>query len=42
MLYNGLEDEARAVLERILDARSQWAAFGYIAAEADLARLRAP
>ena len=42
LLYNGLEDEARAVFERIVDARGQWASFGYIAAEADLARLRAP
>ena len=38
-LYNGLEDDAREVYEGILTARDQWAAFGYIAAEADLARL---
>jgi tetratricopeptide (TPR) repeat protein len=42
LLYNGLEDEARAVFERITSAKDQWASFGYIAAEADLARLRAP
>jgi hypothetical protein len=38
-LYNGRVEEARAVFEGILSARDQWAAFGYIAAEADLARL---
>jgi tetratricopeptide (TPR) repeat protein len=38
-LYNGRVEEARAVFEGILAARDQWAAFGYIAAEADLARL---
>ena len=35
--YNGRPDEAQALLERIV-AGSQWSAFGYIAAEADLAR----
>jgi len=40
-LYNGRTDEARAVFEEIVAAKSQWAAFGYIAAEADLARLGA-
>ncbi|MFH1765917.1 MAG: tetratricopeptide repeat protein [Gemmatimonadota bacterium] len=38
-LYNGHADEARAVYEGILSARDQWASFGYIAAEADLARM---
>lgn len=38
-LYNGRVEEARAVYEGILSARDQWASFGYIAAEADLARL---
>jgi tetratricopeptide (TPR) repeat protein len=37
-LYNGRPDEAYAVFQRIVDAEGQWAAFGYIAAEADLAR----
>jgi tetratricopeptide (TPR) repeat protein len=35
--YNGREDEASAVLTRVLEG-PQWAAFGYIAAEADGAR----
>jgi tetratricopeptide (TPR) repeat protein len=41
-LYNGRKDAALKLLESIVDgnARSQWAGFGYIAAEADLARLR--
>ena len=38
-LYNGREDRARTLFERILRG-SYWSAFGYIAAEADLARLR--
>jgi tetratricopeptide (TPR) repeat protein len=38
-LYSGRVDEARAVFEGILAARDQWAAFGFIAAEADLRRL---
>ena len=38
-LYNGRTEEARAVFEGLVAARDQWAAFGYIAAEADLARL---
>lgn len=37
-LYNGRTAEARAVFERIL-AMPQWAAFGYIAAEAEVARM---
>lgn len=38
-LYNGEPDRAREIFTDILDAGSQWAAFGYIAAEADLARM---
>ena len=38
-LYNGRRDEAERVFRRIL-AGGQWGAFGYIAAEAELARLR--
>ena len=36
-LYNGRQAEAEAVFRRILGS-GQWAAFGYIAAEAELAR----
>lgn len=41
-LYNGRREDARAILANIVDkyAATQWAGFGYIAAEADLARLR--
>jgi tetratricopeptide (TPR) repeat protein len=41
-LYNGRRDRAREVLSRIVEQNSatQWAGFGYIASEADLARLR--
>ncbi|MEJ2541495.1 MAG: hypothetical protein P8188_16270 [Gemmatimonadota bacterium] len=35
---NGRADEAVALMERVLTNRDQWAAFGYIASEADLAR----
>ena len=38
-LYNGREAEARALYERILQG-GQWAAFGYVAAEAEVARSR--
>jgi tetratricopeptide (TPR) repeat protein len=38
-LYNGRPAEARRVFDRILGT-TQWAAFGYIAAEADVARMR--
>lgn len=38
-LYNGREAEARAIFERILTG-PQWGAFGYLAAEAELARKR--
>ena len=37
--YNGRVDQAREIFERIVGARDQWASFGYIAAEADLARM---
>ena len=40
-LLNRREDVARALFERIMTGRSQWAAFGYIAAEAELARINA-
>ena len=41
-LYNGRTDAARTLLESIVEenAAAQWAGFGYIAAEADLARMR--
>ena len=38
-LYNGDEDGARGIFQGVVEARAQWAAFGYIAAEADLARM---
>jgi hypothetical protein len=38
-LVNGQADRARDVLKQVVDGR-QWAAFGYIAAEADLARMK--
>jgi dipeptidyl aminopeptidase/acylaminoacyl peptidase len=38
-LYNGRKDEARAVFERVV-ASPYWPAFGHVAAEADLARMR--
>ncbi len=38
-LYNGRTDEAVAALEQVLQT-GQWASFGYIAAEAELARMR--
>jgi tetratricopeptide (TPR) repeat protein len=38
-LYNGREAEAEAVFRRIMGG-GQWASFGYIAAEAELARMR--
>ena len=38
-LYNGRRDEARKILEEIVDGNvTQWASFGYAAAEAELAR----
>jgi tetratricopeptide (TPR) repeat protein len=41
-LYNGRTDRAKAILGEIVNQyeTSQWAGFGYIASEADLARLR--
>jgi tetratricopeptide (TPR) repeat protein len=41
-LYNGRQSAARDILTSIVEqhASTQWAGFGYIAAEADLARLR--
>jgi len=38
-LYNGAEDRAREIFTGIIEARNQWPAFGYLAAEADLARM---
>lgn len=38
-LYNGQTDKAVALFNRILEAKN-WSAFGYIAAEAELARLK--
>jgi dipeptidyl aminopeptidase/acylaminoacyl peptidase len=38
-LYNGRRDEARAVLARLV-AGPQWPAFGHVAAEAELARMK--
>lgn len=41
-LYNGRTEPARALFKRVVEeAPSQWAAFGYIAAEAELARTQA-
>ncbi|HEX4936518.1 MAG TPA: tetratricopeptide repeat protein, partial [Gemmatimonadaceae bacterium] len=39
-LYNGRRAEARELFERMVKARGQWASFGYVAAEAELARMR--
>ena len=38
-LYNGDTTRAKEILEQVLDGTS-WAAFGYIAAEADMKRLQ--
>jgi tetratricopeptide (TPR) repeat protein len=38
-LLNGDEGEARRIFTRVLSGRDQWAAFGYLAAEAELARM---
>lgn len=38
-LYNGNTEGAREIFQGIMEARNQWAAFGYIAAEAELARM---
>lgn len=37
-LLEGREETARALLQRTLDAPEQWPAFGYLAAEAEVAR----
>jgi dipeptidyl aminopeptidase/acylaminoacyl peptidase len=37
--YNGRRAEAEAMWRRVVSGRSQWPAFGYIAAEADLRRM---
>jgi hypothetical protein len=39
-LVNGRRDTAFGLFEEVLDNRSQWPAFGYVAAEADVARMR--
>jgi tetratricopeptide (TPR) repeat protein len=41
-LYHGRKEDARAILANLVDkyADTQWAGFGYIAAEAELARMR--
>jgi dipeptidyl aminopeptidase/acylaminoacyl peptidase/Tfp pilus assembly protein PilF len=38
-LYNGRKDEARAAFERVVSSPA-WPAFGHVAAEADLARMK--
>jgi len=38
-LLQGNEAEARGIFLRVLSGRDQWAAFGYIAAEAEVARM---
>jgi tetratricopeptide (TPR) repeat protein len=38
-LLNGDEGEARRTFTRVLSGRDQWAAFGYLASEAELARM---
>lgn len=40
LLVEGRRDEARAIFRRIVANRPQWPSFGYIAAEAELARMR--
>jgi len=40
-LYNGRRAEAEAIFRRILSAKSQWAAFGYLNAEAEMSRVKA-
>ncbi len=40
-LYNGRKEQAREILQQIVDANAtQWASFGYLASEAELARMR--
>jgi len=38
-LLGGDDDEARRIFTRVLSGRDQWAAFGYLAAESELARM---
>ncbi len=38
-LYNGRAADAEAILRRVVAARGQWAAFGYLACEAELKRM---
>jgi tetratricopeptide (TPR) repeat protein len=38
-LLKGDGDEARRIFNRVLSGRDQWAAFGYLAAESELARM---
>jgi hypothetical protein len=38
-LYNGDEDRARAIFEKITETGAGWGGFGYIAAEAELSRM---
>ncbi|MGQ0646284.1 MAG: prolyl oligopeptidase family serine peptidase [Gemmatimonadaceae bacterium] len=40
-LYNGRRAAAEAIFTRILAARSQWASFGYLSAEAEVKRMGA-
>ena len=37
-LYNGRRAEAEAIFNRILQAKTQWASFGYLSAEAEVKR----
>jgi tetratricopeptide (TPR) repeat protein len=41
-LYNGRSATAQPIFRAVLGARGQWAAFGYIASEAELARPEGP
>jgi tetratricopeptide (TPR) repeat protein len=41
-LFQDRDDDARAAFESILEGRAQWPAFGYIAAEAEMARWPQP
>ena len=41
-LYNGRTAQANAILDRIVAAKSQWASFGYLTAESELARRVVP
>ncbi len=39
-LYSGRRAEAREIFDRIVRARAQWGSFGYLAAEAEVGRMR--